>query len=119
MADTNATGGQAPVAAQESPRMYAIIVYALYLAAFCNGLTAVIGLIIAYIKRDEARGTIYESHFANAIETFWVGLVIGLVAIPLVFLFGLGVLVWLGVVVWYLFRTIKGLVRVLDAKPYY
>jgi uncharacterized membrane protein len=52
------------------------------------------------------------------IEVFWVALVIGLIAIPLYFLFFLGALIHLGLVVWYLYRSIKGLVRVLDSRAY-
>lgn len=125
MADTNALGGTAPAAspvaapATAELRTYAIVVYALYLAVFCSGLSAFAGLIVAYIKRGDARGTPYESHFSNAIEVFWVSLVISLVAVPLVFLFGLGLLVYCGLFIWYLFRTIKGLVRAIDGQPYY
>lgn len=123
MTDGNAAAGQAsaPVSASKPDdlRLFSIIVYGLYIAAFCNGFTALIGLILAYVKRADARGTPYESHFTNAIEVFWVGLVVALVAIPLVFVFGLGILVYLGLIVWWLYRTIKGLVRTLDRQPYF
>ena len=124
MAESNTLGGTpsagSPVAASsgETLRLYAIVVYALYLAAFCNGFSAVIGLVLAYVKRNDARGTPYESHFTNAIETFWLSLVIALVAIPLWFLFFLGAFLHAGVIVWFLYRTIKGLVRALEARPY-
>ena len=122
MAETNASGGgtTAPATATsaDNNRIFALVVYGLFLAAFCNGLTALVGVVLAYIKRSEARGTPYESHFTNAIEVFWISLVVALVALPLVFLFGLGLLVYLGLIVWYLYRTIKGLVHAIDAKPY-
>jgi uncharacterized membrane protein len=117
MADINAT----PAGDASRPgdlRLFSIVVYALYIAAFCNGFTALVGVIIAYVKRSDARGTIYESHFTNAIEVFWISLVIGLIAIPLWFLFFLGALIHLGLIVWYLYRSIKGLVRVLDGRAY-
>ncbi len=60
------------------------------------------GVILAYIKRDDARGTIWESHFANQIETFWVSLVIGIVAIPLCFVFiGIPAVILAGVFIWF------------------
>jgi len=119
MADINASRAPAgEAAAPENLRLFTIVVYALYIAAFCNGLTAIIGVIIAYVKRGDARGTIYESHFTNAIEVFWISLVIGLIAIPLWFLFFLGALIHLGLIVWYLYRSIKGLVRALDGRAY-
>jgi len=124
MADTTTldpkppTSGSATATSDESLRTFTIVVYALYLAAFCNGFTALIGVILAYVKRADARGTPYESHFTNAIEVFWVGLVVSLAAIPLLFLFGLGILVYCGLVVWYLYRTIKGLVRTIEGRAF-
>lgn len=103
--------------ALESARTTAIIVYLLYLAALVNGFTAIIGVILAYIKRDDVRGTIYEGHFSNAIEVFWVFLIGMIIAVPLCFVligFPLVALIY----VWVLFRTIKGLVRAIDGKPY-
>jgi len=57
---------------QSGLRTTAMICYVLYLVAFINGLTAIIGVIIAYIKRPEAAGTVWESHFRNLIVVFWV-----------------------------------------------
>ena len=125
MADTNSLGGAAQArsraavsTADENLKLFSIVVYALLLLAFCNGLTALIGVIVAYVKRPDARGTVYESHFTNAIETFWVGLVVSLTAIPLIFLFGLGLIVYCGLIVWYLFRIIKGMVHALEDRAY-
>jgi uncharacterized membrane protein len=117
MADIN-TAPAGGASKPEDLRLFSIIIYGLYIAAFCNGFTAIVGVILAYVKRGDARGTIYESHFTNAIEVFWISLVIGLIAIPLYFLFLLGLLIHLGLIVWYLYRSIKGLVRVLDSRAY-
>ncbi|HUB84293.1 MAG TPA: hypothetical protein VL971_01265, partial [Rhizomicrobium sp.] len=92
----------------------------------------------AYVKRGEARGTIWESHFNNLIQVFWSGVVVfALFLIALLFgVFGLahsveanafaGVLflvpvIWLlGVayLVWYLYRTVKGIVQAIDGKAF-
>lgn len=115
MTDTS----QQPVASREdSARTVAIIVYLLYLAALINGLTAIIGVILAYVKRDDARGTVYESHFSNAIEVFWIFLIGMLIAVPLCFVV-IGVPLVIALYVWVLFRTIKGVVRASDGRPYY
>ena len=80
--------GAAPTADEADTRLMAIIVYGLYLFGWpCLHLPTIVGLIMAYVKRDDARGTIWESHFANQIETFWISLVIGIAAIPLCFVF--------------------------------
>ncbi len=105
------------VTSQDSTRTIAILVYALYLAAFVNGLTALIGVILAYVKRAEARGTVYESHFTNAIETFWIALglcILGAVTIWI----GIGILAFIGAFAFYVYRSIKGLVRAIDARAY-
>lgn len=102
----------------ESTRTLAIIIYALFLATFVGlAVGPLIGVILAYVKRDDARGSIYESHFSNAIEVFWVSLVACIVGIATIW-FGVGVLVFIGLVIWYLFRVIKGLVRLIDGRAY-
>jgi uncharacterized membrane protein len=103
--------------AEETARTTAIVIYLLYLAALINGLTAIIGVVLAYVKRDDVRGTIYEGHFSNAIEIFWVFLIGMCVAVPLCFVL-VGIPLVILLYVWVLFRTIKGLVRAIDAKPY-
>jgi len=54
-------------------RLMAALVYGLMLFGIFNGFTAIVGVIVAYVKRGDARSTIYESHFQNAITVFWVG----------------------------------------------
>lgn len=112
------TSQHALAAREDSARTMAIIVYLLYLAALINGLTAVVGVILAYVKRDDARGTAYESHFSNAIEIFWVFLVGMLIAVPLCFVL-VGIPMVVALYIWVLFRTIKGVVRASDGVPYY
>ncbi|HWA04684.1 MAG TPA: hypothetical protein VG819_14280 [Rhizomicrobium sp.] len=105
-------------AAQGDTRLVAIIGYGLYLFGWpCLHISTIAGLILAYVKRDDTRGTIWESHFDNMIETFWVSLVIGLVAFPLCF-FVIGIPIEIGVFLWFLYRTIKGLIRAIENRPY-
>ena len=86
------------------------LIYALYAASFLNGLTAIIGVIIAYVKRDDARGSWQSSHFEWLIRTFWWGLlfmVLGgaasIVLIGFVIMFAAGV--------WLVWRIAKGWIR--------
>jgi uncharacterized membrane protein len=111
------TASQA-VLPRSDTRIVAIIVYGLYLIGWpCLHMTSVAGLIVAYLKRDEARGTIWESHFNNQIETFWITLALLVVGIPLCFVI-VGIPIVLGTVVWSLYRSIKGLLRAIDEQPY-
>lgn len=110
--------GAVPAANDADTRILAIIVYGLYLVGWpCLHLPTIAGLIMAYIKRDDARGTIWESHFHNQIETFWIALVVGIIAIPLCFVF-VGIPILFGVFVWFLYRSIKGLIRAIEHRPY-
>jgi uncharacterized membrane protein len=102
----------------ESFRGTAIIAYVLYLLGWPSlHLATIVALILAYVQRGDARGTIWESHFTNVIETFWISLIVGIVAIPLCFV-GIGFVVLAFLLVWFLYRTIKGLIRAIDGRPY-
>ena len=103
----------------ERMRTYAIMVYALYLLALPSGcLTMLIGVIVAYLKRDEARGMAFESHFRNAIDVFWISLVVGIVGFLLWPFFFLGGIVHAALVVWVLYRSVKGILRAIEWQAY-
>lgn len=50
------------------------VVYVLYALSYFTGITAIIGIIINYLKKDEVAETWIESHFRWQIRTFWFGL---------------------------------------------
>ena len=120
-------------------RSLAIAGYVLFLLAAVNGFTALIGLIIAYVKRRDATGTIWRSHFDNMITVFWVmlvGALLGMFSWPLwlsgafthgwVFLwppvftlpFLFVFLIFPILVIWYFYRMITGIVRASDERAY-
>src|SRR5205823_9746562 len=51
----------------------ALIVYILYCVGYFTGVTALIGVIIAHVKVDEA-DPVLRSHYQFQIRTFWIGL---------------------------------------------
>ena len=59
------------------------------------GLLGIIGVIVAYVKRDEAAGTWVASHLRWLIRTFWCstfwGVVGGIVFVLLFIVFLLGI----------------------------
>lgn len=114
------THSQVPATASGSDtRTLVIVVYVLYLAAVVSaGVAGVIGAVIAYVKRDDARGTMWESHFENQITAFWVWLMLFVVGCATSWILGLGVLLIIFAFVYFLFRTIKGLIRALENQPY-
>ena len=104
---------------QDALRTPAIVVYILYLGAVISvGIAGIIGVIVAYVKREEAKGTIWESHYKNQIESFWVWLVLFVVGCLTIWIFFIGVLVIIASFVYFLYRTIRGLLRALENKPY-
>jgi len=109
---------QQPVTyAGTNPQTWAIVVWALFIASyFTLAITAIVAVIIAYVKRGDVAGTPFESHMTSAIRTFWISLIVGVIGIILCFfLIGFAVLFLLGI--WQLFRAIRGLIRALDNQP--
>ncbi len=98
------------------PKIWAIAVWVLYILGYLTGITMLVGLIIAYVKRSELSGTPYESHMTSAIRTFWIGLIFGIIGIVLTFV-GIGILILGVLAVWQLFRIIRGLIRAIDGRP--
>jgi uncharacterized membrane protein len=114
---------QAPDSRDDALRKVALFDYLLHIAGllFSMGLLSVVALIINYIKRDDARGTIYESHMTWMIATFWWTLfwvVVSFVPAVVLTFFSLGLLSFLFVVpaLWYLYRMLKGLLRLIDSR---
>ena len=105
------------VASSEQTRTIVIIVYGLYLGMLlCFGLSGIIGVILAYVKRDDARGTVWESHFENAIQLFWIGLGLGVLGV-VTSLLVIGIFILFAAYIYVAYRTIKGLVAAIDSKP--
>ena len=94
-----------------------MVVYVLQVLSVFVGITAIVGVIINYVKREDAAGTLYESHFDWQIRTFWWGLVWTVVGFILLFAFGLGLLVWFVAGIWALYRVIKGFLKLNDNQP--
>lgn len=98
-----------------SAATYTKIIYVLYLASLLIGVSLIVGVIIAYVKRDDMTGTIYRSHIDSLIKIFWISLVVAIIScltfFPIVFaiLFGLAV--------WFLIKTVTGLIKCIDGKP--
>ncbi|MDO5073021.1 MAG: hypothetical protein Q4D63_01320 [Neisseria animaloris] len=102
--------------APDNLRTYTIIVYALYALSLINGITALVGVIMAYVKRDEMLGTIYYEHMQYLIKTFWwslLGVLVGWVTLALL----IGGLVWIVVSVWFIYRLVAGFIKLYDNKP--
>lgn len=118
-----------PVAVED--KTMTVVTYALFLGGFVSGgLTAIIGLILAYANRGTATARA-GSHYTFLIRTFWIGAAIMLAAGAMMFwgailsiiLIGLPILA-LGKLtfglssLWYGLRCIVGLVKALQDEAY-
>jgi uncharacterized membrane protein len=92
------------------------VVYGLQALSFAFGVTALIGLVINYIKREDVAGTLYQSHFDWQIRTFWWGLVWSVLGFVLMFAFGLGLIVLFVAWVWAIYRVVKGWLKLTEGK---
>ena len=93
-------------------------------SAFLTGWPSIIAVILNYVKRGEARGSWFESHFRWQIRTFWFGLLwIGLCILFIIATFGIGIIVaWLpiGIVsLWFIYRIARGWIALRDGRPMY
>ena len=92
--------------------------------AFLFGWPSIIGVILNYVKRGEARGTWLESHFRWQIRTFWFGFLwAALCGLFVLVTFFVGVLVvWIPLgflAIWFIYRIARGWLALRDRRPMY
>ncbi len=87
------------------------------------GLLGIVGVIVCYVKRDDATGTWVASHLTWLIRTFWwsllwsvvgwmIMLTLGLILIGIPIAFG----IWFVSGVWVLYRVVKGYLAFKDSR---
>ena len=129
----------APVAQTRQPPVNAtLIVYALFAIAAIAGivghgflvgaplftLLGIVGVVIAYVSRADARGTWLESHVSWQIRTFWWSLLWNVIGFLVLFTLGLiligipiAYLIWIATTIWVIYRLVKGYLMFKDSKP--
>ncbi|HEX8570083.1 MAG TPA: hypothetical protein VF699_09205 [Caulobacteraceae bacterium] len=121
--------------ADANARLLTSIIYGLYLAGFISGgLTAIAGVIMAYVVKGGAPAWA-QSHYTFQIWTFWIGLVLMLVMIPFIIawvvtgavlsIVGVGILMLIATVfvaaapfIWFAARCAVGLSYAVQTQPY-
>lgn len=101
---------------QEKSYSAAMVVYILLLAAPLLMVTALVGVVIAYVYRDDAPEWLH-SHFQLQIRTFWIGFLYFFISIVLMTVL-IGKLLLLITLIWYLVRMIKGIKTLQQRTPY-
>ncbi len=111
-----------PVAMTRTPdelaalKTVTMVVYGLQALSFFWGLPAVVALIINLVKREDARGTVYESHFDWQIRTFWWGLLWAVLGVVLAVVL-VGFVVMTAAWIWMIYRVVKGWLKLTEGQP--
>ena len=94
----------------------ATIISLLYITAFVVGITALVGVILAFVWKDEVAGTWEESHLQFHIMTFVIGLIGSVIGIILSIVL-IGIPLLFALAIWVLVRTILALVKAQKQEP--
>lgn len=116
-----------PVPADESLKTWGWVSYILHLivavaavvpGAYVSIALLIVALVMDLVKRDDAAGTWQASHFSWRIRSvLWAGLLY-VVTIPLYLLLYLpGWIAWALISIWFLYRIVKGMVRMNAGQP--
>jgi uncharacterized membrane protein len=77
------------------------------------GIATIAAMVLLYVKRPDAAGTVYAAHFDWLMQTFWWGLLALIISGIATYIY----IGWVGVVatgVWVLYRLIKGWLALLE-----
>jgi uncharacterized membrane protein len=121
------TAGQPPVNAATAVYVLfaiavigALVAHGLIVFAPLVGIAGVVGVIIAYVKRDDARGTWIDSHFTWLIRTFWWSLLWDMLAvIAFITLIGIpiAIVILVATSIWGIYRLVRGFLYFKDSTP--
>lgn len=91
------------------------VIYILLIVGTIIGITGIIGLIMAYVMKDDSEHWL-QSHYRFQIRTYWIGLlytIIGVITLSI----NIGYLVLLFAFVWLIVRCTKGLKQLEERQP--
>lgn len=101
----------------DAAKTNALIAYGLMVIGLFTGIFWIVGAIWAMVKKEEARGSIFEDHYSNIIKTFWWGLGLSILGFILAFIV-IGYFILLAVWIWSIFKVVKGLAKITSNKAY-
>lgn len=101
---------------EEKSSNVAMLVYILMLAAPLLLVSSLIGIIFAYVYRDDAPEWL-KSHYQLQIRTFWIAFLFFFISLMLMIIL-IGKLLMLITFIWYLVRMIKGIRYLNRRAPY-
>lgn len=92
------------------------IISALYLSGFLFGVTWIIGVVLAYVWKSDAKADWEISHYTYLIRTFWIGF-IGTVISMILMIVLIGFLLWAAVAVLMVVRCVLSLINAQKQEP--
>jgi uncharacterized membrane protein len=113
---THTEQSQQNIAAESHLKQMALIGYILYAVSLLIPFAIFGTLILAYIKRGEAKGTWVESHFRWQIRTFWVMVIATIISIILLFVL-IGYFTAIAAGIWFIYRVIRGWLALSNDQP--
>ncbi|WP_025732502.1 DUF4870 family protein [Carnimonas nigrificans] len=103
-----------PAVQSEGSIIVPLLVYILYLVSLCNGVTAIIGVVIAYVYKGDAQPW-QQQHYRFLIRTFWLSILYAVIG----YMFSLmlvGFLVLALIPLWMIIRCIRGLKNLTEKR---
>ncbi len=91
------------------------VVYLLQAISFFFPITLIAGVIIDYVKKDDVTEAWLASHYRWQIQTFWYGLLFGIIGGALILVL-VGYFILFGLMIWIIYRIIKGWVRLYEYR---
>ena len=92
------------------------IISALYLSGFLLGVTWIVGVVLAYVWKGEAKAEWEASHYTYLIRTFWIGFIGTVISIFLMIVL-IGFLLWAAVAVLMVVRCVLSLINAQKHEP--
>ena len=103
---------------QRDPMLWVKLAHVCMLLGILSaGTLWIAGLVMAYVFRGDGSAAA-DSHYTMQIRTFWISILVTIIAIPLILAFGLGLFVLFILWVWQLVRAIRGLRLAIEDRPY-
>lgn len=109
-----------PATDERDERLLCGLVYVLYLLGPANGLTVLVGALIALLRKDKAAPWL-AGHYEFQIRTliYMIALVIiAIICAITIILLPVAMLIWLLLGIWMIIRVAIGLVRLVDGRPH-
>ena len=105
------------VTSDSDHKTHALVAYILMVLGLFTAIPLILGAIWAMVTRKAASGTVYHSHYTNAVRVFWwwlfwfiVGWATTIVLIGWAILF----ISWL----WAIYRLVYGLAKIVSDEAY-